>query len=44
MEKGHAYYCFCDKAEAEEEGASFEKEADPCRNLTPEEVQANLDA
>ena len=44
VEKGHAYYCFCDKAEAEEEGASFEKEADPCRNLTPEEVQANLDA
>ena len=44
VEKGHAYYCFCDKAEAEEEGASFEKESDPCRNLTPEEVQANLDA
>ena len=44
VEKGHAYYCFCDKADAEEEGASFEKEADPCRNLTPEEVQANLNA
>ena len=25
VEKGHAYYCFCDKAEAEEEGASRRK-------------------
>ena len=45
VEKGHAYYCFCDKAEAEE-GAeeTFDKGEDPCRSLSPEEVQANLAA
>ena len=43
--RGHAYYCFCDKAEAEE-GAeeTFDKGEDPCRSLSPEEVQANLAA
>ena len=42
VEKGAAYYCFCEKSE--EESDSFEKTEDPCRNMSPEEVQAKLDA
>ena len=42
VEKGHAYYCFCDKAEEESEG--FDKAEDPCRTLSQEEVAANLAA
>jgi len=42
VEKGAAYYCFCEKSE--EESDSFEKAEDPCRNMSPEEVQAKLDA
>ena len=43
---GHAYYCFCDKAEAEEGegGNAFAKGDDPCRDLPEEEVQRRLDA
>ena len=41
VEKGAAYYCFCEKAEAEED-AGFERAADPCRDLSAEEVAANL--
>ena len=44
VELGHAYYCFCEKTESEEESGDFHREADPCRSLTPEEVQAKLDA
>ena len=44
VELGHAYYCFCEKTESEEESGGFHREADPCRSLTPEEVQAKLDA
>ena len=43
VERGHAYYCFCDKAEAEE-GGGFDKAEDPCRDLSAEEVQRRLDA
>ena len=43
VEKGAAYYCFCEKAEAEED-AGFERAADPCRDLSAEEVAANLAA
>ena len=43
VERGHAYYCFCDKhEETEEEEGNFQKEEDPCRNLDPEEVAARL--
>ena len=42
VERGHAYYCFCEKAESEEEEAGFERAADPCRNLSAEEVEAKL--
>ena len=44
VELGHAYYCFCEKAESEEDAGEFDRGEDPCRNLTPEEVQAKLDA
>ena len=42
-EKGHAYYCFCEKAESEEESGDFQKGEDPCRSLTPQQVRAMLD-
>ncbi len=44
VEKGHAYYCFCEKTESEEDSGVFERAADPCRDLSAEEVQAKLDA
>ncbi len=42
VERGHAYYCFCDKTEAEE--GSFAKTDDPCRDLPAEEVARRLAA
>ena len=42
VEKGAAYYCFCEKAESEEDTGDFNRAADPCRNLSAEEVAANL--
>ena len=44
VEKGAAYYCFCEKTESEEDSGDFGRGDDPCRNLSPEEIQANLDA
>ncbi|MCF0123508.1 MAG: glutamate--tRNA ligase [Ruminiclostridium sp.] len=44
VEKGHAYYCFCEKTESEEDSGEFNRAADPCRNLSAEEVAANLAA
>ena len=44
VEKGAAYYCFCEKAESEEDAGEFNRAADPCRDLTPEEIEANLAA
>ena len=35
---------FLEKDESEEETASFEKAADPCRDLSAEEIAANLAA
>ena len=43
-EKGAAYYCFCEKTESEEDAGDFNRAADPCRDLSPEEVQAKLNA
>ena len=42
VSKGHAYYCFCEKTESEEDSGDFNRAADPCRNLSAEEVQAKL--
>ncbi len=44
VEKGHAYYCFCEKTESEEDSGEFNRAEDPCRNLSAEEVAANLAA
>ncbi len=43
VELGHAYYCFCEKSESEEENG-FVKTEDPCRDLDPAEVQRRLAA
>ena len=44
---GKAHYCFCSEEEIEkqrqEQGESFVFH-DPCKNLTPDEIQAKLDA
>jgi len=44
VERGHAYYCFCDKAESEEAAGEFDRGDDPCRSLTPEEAAEKLAA
>ena len=44
VEKGHAYYCFCEKTESEEDSGEFDRAADPCRDLSKEEVEAKLAA
>ena len=44
VEKGHAYYCFCEKTESEEDAGDFDRGEDPCRSLSPEEAQARVDA
>ena len=43
VEKGCAYYCFCEKAESEEDAGDFDRAADPCRDLDPAEAQARVD-
>ena len=37
MERGHAYRCFCEKTESEEDSGDFNREDDPCRFLSREE-------
>ena len=44
VEKGAAYYCFCDKCESEEDSGDFHREADPCRALSAEEAAAKVAA
>ena len=44
VRRGHAYYCFCEKTESEEDSGHFERTEDPCRCLSADEVQAKLDA
>ena len=44
VEKGHAYYCFCEKTESEEESGDFQREEDPCRNLPLEQALARVEA
>jgi len=42
VSRGHAYYCFCEKTESEEDSGDFNRAADPCRDLSAEEVAAKL--
>ncbi len=44
VEKGAAYYCFCEKTESEEDSGEFDRSDDPCRSMSAEEVAANLAA
>ena len=44
VEKGGAYYCFCEKTESEEDSGEFDRAADPCRELTAQRVQEKLEA
>ena len=44
VEKGHAYYCFCEKTESEEDSGEFDRAADPCRSLSKEEAEARVAA
>ena len=43
VERGAAYYCFCEKAESGGEG-DFERADDPCRSLDPAAARARVDA
>ncbi len=42
VEKGAAYYCFCEKGESEEDSGVFEREDDPCRTLDKAQVERLL--
>ena len=42
VEKGHAYYCFCEKTESEEDSGEFDRADDPCRDMPAEEVSRRL--
>ncbi len=44
VEKGHAYYCFCEKSESEEDSGDFARAADPCRDLPMDEALARVEA
>ena len=44
VEKGAAYYCFCEKTESEEDSGEFDRAADPCRSLSPEAAAAKVAA
>ena len=37
MERGHAYRCFCEKTESEEDSGQFDRGDDPCRSMSREE-------
>ena len=44
VEKGHAYYCFCEKTESEEDSGNFDRAADPCRDMSLEDARAKVAA
>ena len=44
VEKGGAYYCFCEKAESEEDSGEFNRAADPCRDIPLAEAKARVAA
>ncbi len=44
VERGHAYYCFCEKKESAEDAGEFDRVEDPCRELDPAEALARVAA
>ena len=44
VERGHAYYCFCEKTESEEDAGDFGRPEDPCRSLDPAAALARVRA
>ena len=44
VERGHAYYCFCEKTESEEDSGEFAREENPCRCLSCEEARKRVEA
>ena len=44
VEKGAAYYCFCEKTESEEDSGEFDRPDDPCRDMPLEEAKARVAA
>ena len=44
VESGHAYRCFCEKAESEEDSGEFDRADDPCRTMSKEESDARAAA
>jgi glutamyl-tRNA synthetase len=44
VEKGAAYYCFCEKTESEEDAGAFDRAEDPCRSLSPQAAAARAAA
>ncbi len=44
IERGHAYRCFCERTESEEDSGSFSRAADPCRCLSREEADRRASA
>ena len=44
VKKGGAYYCFCEKTESEEDSGDFNRAADPCRDRSEAETEADLAA
>lgn len=44
VERGHAYRCFCEKAEEQDGEENFDKADDPCRSLSKEESDARAAA
>ncbi len=44
IQRGHAYYCFCEKTESEEDSGNFDRADDPCRDLPLAEAEARVAA
>lgn len=44
IERGHAYRCFCDPKEKDAHKTDFSGYDRRCRDLTPEEIKAHMDA
>ena len=44
VEKGAAYYCFCEKCESEEDSGDFNRADDPCRCMDLAEAKAKVAA
>ena len=44
VERGGAYYCFCEKTESAEDSGEFDRADDPCRDLPLEKAKARVAA